>query len=328
MGNHYTHLSRDERLAIFHWLESGVAQREIARRLGRSASTISREVRRNGTRTGRWRSGYCPDRAAWRAWFRRRRDKRFRLARQPELRQLVVDRLAMGWSPGQIVGRLALTPDGPQISAESIYRWLYWRRGLKDWTCRLLPTGRTRRRPWRKRRGPQIAGRRPLCERPEAVAARREPGHWEVDAMCFRAPRGGLLVACERVSRCLLAVRLPALSATAVADALEALLAPLPPAARRSLTFDNGPEFAAHLDAARALDAETWFCPPHAPWTKGSVENAIGRLRRPLPRRTDIHDIDPEAIDAALAQYNSTPRACLGYKTPLEAFNETVALQT
>jgi IS30 family transposase len=316
MGRNYVHLDRAERLAIFHLVELGTPRREIARRLGRSASTISREVRRNGGRTRRWRGGYCPDRAQWLAGWRRRRDKRFKLARQPELQRLVRDRLAMGWSPAQIAGRLTLAPDGPQISHESIYRYIWHRRELKDWLCRLLPSGRTRRRPWRRRRGRAIPGRRPLSERPEAVAARREIGHWEVDVMCFRAPGGGLLVACERLSRRLLARRLPGLGAEGAAAALEAMLAPLPPVARRSLTFDNGPEFSRHRDVARALRADTWFCPPYAPWAKGGVENAIGRLRRALPRKTAIHDCDTPRLDAVIAAYNSTPRACLGYKSP------------
>ena len=328
MGKKYDHLSQEERLAIFHGLELGLARREIARRLGRSASTVSREVKRNGRRTRRWRGGYCPVRADWLAGWRRRCDKRFKLARQPELRNHVADRLAMGWSPGQIAGRLAQDPDGPQVSAESIYRYIWHRRELKDWLCQLLPSGRTRRRPWRRAASPAIPARRPIGERPAAVAERREGGHWEVDTMRFASLRGGVLIACERLSRRLIARRLERLTAAAVAEALTAMLGPLPAAARRSLTFDNGSEFSAHLAVAEALDLDTWFCQPHAPWQKGSVENAIGRLRRHLPRKTEIHRCRIERIDRALAAFNSTPRACLGYKTPDEVFYETVALQT
>ena len=145
--------------------------------------------------------------------------------------------------------------------------------------------------------------------------------------MCFSAPRGGLVIACERVSRRLVVQRLGKLTALAVADALAGMLAPLPATLRRSLTFDNGPEFSAHRAIAAELGVETRFCPPHAPWTKGSVESAIGRLRRFLPRRTNIYACNPRDIEAILANYNATPRACLGYKTPDEVFNETVALQ-
>ncbi len=328
MGRNYEHLSAEDRLSIFRGLELGLTQRAIARQLGRSASTVSREVRRNGARTQRWPGGYCPRRAAWFAAFRRKRDKRFRLVRQPDLGAHVRDRLAMGWSPQQISGRLAQVPDGPQVSAESIYRYIWHRRELKDWLCRLLPSGRTRRRPWRRRAGRVIPGRRPLTDRPAEVAARLQPGHWEVDVMHFRAPRGGLLVACDRHSRRLLAVPVRDLRAATVTAHLLRLFGPLPESLRRSLTFDNGPEFAAHLDLAAALSLETWFCAPHAPWEKGSVENAIGRLRRTLPRKTDLATLGPADLARVIQAYNSTPRRCLGYKTPDEVFYETVALQT
>lgn len=326
MGQIYEQLSCAERLSIFHWRELGLSYREIARRLGRSASTISREVRRNGRPTRRWSGGYCPQRADWLAGFRRACDARFKLARQPDLQALVRTCLAMGWSPAQISGRLAQTPYGPQISPESIYRYIWHRRALKDWLCRLLPSGRTRRRPWRGRTLAP-AGRHPVSERPEAVALRQQTGHWEIDTMRFRAPRGGLVIACERRSRKLIARPEPRLTAQATATALALMLGPLPHSARRSLTFDNGAEFAAHQHIASALGTDCWFCAPHAPWQKGSVENAIGRLRRTLPRKTPLQSITAETLDAIIHKYNETPRKCLGYKTPNEVFDETVALQ-
>ena len=327
MGQKYDHLSSDERLWIFHWQELGVSLREIARRLGRSASTISREVRRNGRPTRKWRGGYCPRRADWLAGFRRACDARFKLARQPDLQAFVRDRLAMGWSPAQIAGRLAQDNYGPRLSHESIYRYIWHRRALKDWLCRLLPSGRSRRRPWRSaKRG--IEGRRPLAQRPAGVALRQEPGHWEVDAMRFSARLGGLLVACERVSRKLVVRAVPSLTAQATAEALARMLAPLPAALRRSLTFDNGAEFAAHAGIAESLKTDCWFCDPHAPWQKGSVENAIGRLRRYLPRKTLLSSLCEQDINTIVERYNDTPRQCLGYKTPNEVFNQAVALQS
>lgn len=326
MGHVYKQLSCDERLMIFHWRGVGMSLREIARRLGRSASTISRELARNGRRTRKWPGGYCPNRAQRFARIRRARDARFVLARQPVLQALVRTRLAMGWSPAQISGRLAQDPYGPQISHESIYRYIWHRRELKDWLHRLLPTGRSRRRPWRKKkRG--ITGRRPIAERPEAVALRQQPGHWEIDSMRFATPRGGVLIACERVSRKLIARAIPSLTASATRLALVQMLGSLPDSTRRSLTFDNGAEFSAHASTGASLGAECWFCDPHAPWQKGSVENAIGRLRRHLPRKTPITNRNQDDIDRIIGKYNETPRHCLGYRTPNEVFNETVALQ-
>jgi IS30 family transposase len=138
--------------------------------------------------------------------------------------------------------------------------------------------------------------------------------------MSFAIPGQAALVAIERKSRLILAARRPAKAAQLVAEQLCAWLEPLDRRLRRSITFDNGSEFARHLILTDELAIRTFFCDPHSPWQKGSIENAIGRLRRALPTKTNLDTIDVELFDAWIAAYNNTPRKCLFFKTPAEVF--------
>ena len=322
MGQKYCQLRLAERFEICRLHSAGWSLRKIGRQLGRSASTIGRELDRNSKDTKAWRGGYEPERAERLAQRRRRWDCRFKLARQPALREFVRDRLAMGRSPQQISGRLALDNAPIQISHESIYRFAYHRSAQGDYWHRLLPKRKNRR--GRLRRGGispvlHIKQRRPVQTRPASAEDRSQPGHWEADLMCFRG-YGQIVVVHERASRILLASHQPTKTADAVLAKLRRLLGPLPPALRQTITFDNGTEFAFHYRLASALGIDTFFCDPHAPWQKGGVENAISRLRRDLPRKTCIDDVSTRKLDRIIAKYNATPRRCLGYKSPAEVF--------
>jgi transposase, IS30 family len=306
----------------------------IARSLKRHVSTISREIRRNGLATKVWLGGYAPARAQKLAERRRRWDGRFKLARQPDLQDLVKDRLAMGHSPEQIAGRLALEHGHIVISHESIYRFVYHRSAQKDYWHRLLPHRKSRRGRLGKRGGSAASAikfRRPISERAIDVADRATPGHWEADFMLFAKYGQGLLVTHERQSRYTILDHPPDRKAERTARRLTKLLAQIPPALRKTLTIDNGTEFALHYRLTKQLDMQTYFCDPHAPWQKGGVENAIGRLRRRLPRKTNLADLSRRQIASIVQAYNETPRKCLDFKTPAEAFSllkSTVALQT
>jgi IS30 family transposase len=330
MGTNYDQLQLWERCEIFRLRAGGTSLRAIAEHLGRSPSTISRELRRNAVPTKAWNGGYRPERAHALAERRRRWDCRFKLARQPALRALVHDRLAMGWSPEQIAGRLALENAPMCISHESIYRFVYHRSAQKDYWHRLLPMRKNRR--GRLRRGGispvlHIKNRVAIAMRPDHIDNRSEPGHWEADLMCFAKYRQSVLVAHERTSRVLIARRQTTKAAKPVLDKLQSLLAPLPKRMRKTMTFDNGTEFAFHYRLKPQLGIDTYFCDPHAPWQKGGVENAIARLRRQLPRKTDLATISARTLDKLLANYNATPRKCLGFKSPAEVFwNNTKSL--
>lgn len=334
MGQTYNHLSLRERVEIELWRQAGRSLRWIGRRLGRSAATISRELRRNAKPTKQWRGAYDGERAHTLARRRRRWEARFKLARQPDLRAHVRQSLAMGHSPEQIAGRLARDQGRPVISPESIYRFVYHRSAQKDHWHRLLPRAKSRR--GRLRRGGVspvrlIPHRRSIRERPAEAQDRRTPGHWETDTMLFARYGQALLVLHERHSRFLLTAHPPTRKAAVIAGQLKEWLAGVPQPLRRSLACDNGTEFARHACVAEALGLATFFCDPHSPWQKGGIENAIGRLRRHLPRKTDLALLTPAGLQDSVKAYNHTPRKCLGFQTPAEVFDQitsNVALQT
>jgi len=324
MGQAYSQLSLRERCEIDLLWRDGLSRRAVARRLGRAPSTIGRELARNARATKAWPGGYDGARAQHLAERRRRWNARFALARQPVLRALVRDQLAMGRSPEQVAGRLALEHGRTILSHESIYRFIYHRSAQKDpsWH-RLLPRAKHRRGRLGRRGGSSVETLRRrvgIENRPAEAVDRRQPGHWEGDLMLFARYGQAVLAAHERSSRLILLSRQPNKAAAPVAERLKALFAPLPEALRRTITFDNGTEFAQHFRLVDQLGMDTFFCEPHKPWQKGGVENAIGRVRRTLPRKTDLATLTPAALNALVARYNATPRKCLGFRTPAEVF--------
>ncbi|MGH7869136.1 MAG: IS30 family transposase, partial [Candidatus Dormibacteraceae bacterium] len=301
---------------------------------GRSPATIARELRRNSLKTKAWPGGYSPLRAQALAERRRQRGRPHKLTASPQLRNTVRQYLLQGWSPEQIAGRLRRTYGHSVISHESIYRFIYHRSAQKDYWHRLLPRRKSRRGRLGSRGGSSVLHlqhRVPIHDRPPQANDRTHPGPWEADLMLFRKYGQAVLVLPERSSRHLRLSRQPNKAAHPVAQSLLRLLEPLPPSLRQSLTFDNGTEFAAHYLLTQQLGLPTFFCDAHKPWQKGGIENAIGRLRRLLPRKTDLATLRPELLDACVLRYNNTPRQCLRFLTPHEAFayaSSTVALQT
>ncbi len=329
----YGQLSLTERIEIYRLHADGKSQRFIAGVLQRSVSTISRELMRNSKASKKWSGGYDPQRAQKLMLRRHARGRTYKLERQPELRREVLQRLAAGWSPEQIAGRFAQGPASNRISYESIYRYIYWRScSFKETLYRCLPR-KKHRRGRRRRNGPwttaSILDRVFIHDRPPVVAERARSGDWEADLMSFRKPGQFLLVAHERRSRLTLLLRQETRSAQAVADNLCALIEAMPPQACHSMTFDNGTEFSKHYLLSRRFGITTWFCDTHSPWQKGGIENAIGRIRRSLPRKTDLEALSPHRLANLLQRHNDTPRKCLAFQTPNEVFfHHSVALQT
>jgi IS30 family transposase len=324
MGERYGHLSLEERCEIARRLQAGETIRQVAAALGRSASSVSRELKRNGAS-----KSYRPAHASDLAWARRWRGSK--LERDEDLQRQVLDRLSRGWSPEQVSGRLAREAGQNIISYESIYRFVYAQiRRTNDFAWRrYLPRGKFKRGFRGKKGGSpalHIKHRISLRQRPAEADDRRQAGHWEGDLISFSAYGQVLLAAHERSSRLMLAVRQPSKQADRVVQSLHAWLEPLPPDLRRTITFDNGTEFASH-HRLRKLSVQTFFCDPHAPWQKGGVENAIGRLRRELPRTTDLDKLTSQQIATCVRRYNHTPRRCLGFQTPVEAFTQLLHLE-
>jgi transposase, IS30 family len=318
MGEHYDHVTLEERCTIARLREGGQSIRQIATALDRSPSSVSRELKRNhGAQVG-YKPTYAQEQASARRW------RGSRLERDEALRGLVLGCLERGWSPEQVASWLKRQKTSPTISHESIYRFIYAQiRRTNDGAWRLyLPRAKFKRgRRGRKGRPPArlIQGRVSITERPKAARYRRTPGHWEADLMLFATYGQAILVAHERKSRILLLAKQPSKAAQPTVEQLIAWLGPLDKQLRQTITFDNGSEFAQH-QKLRELGIQTFFCDTHSPWQKGGIENAIGRMRRPLPRKTDLANIDPDTLTACVAAYNNTPRKCLGFKSPAQAF--------
>ena len=325
MGSHYSQLVLKDRIEIYRLHADGKSQNFIADFLGCHKSTIGRELRRNSLKTKVWMGGYDPERADLLADRRRRWDGRFKLARQPSLLVHVKQHLAMGWSPEQIAGRLALEKASITISHEAIYRFIYHRVGQSDYLNRLLRHAKYRRGRMGMRGGNPInliKDRVSIDLRPSIIASRRRFGDWECDGMGFRGNHHFVLVAHERKSRFVAAFRQPNRTAATTAETLISLFKSFPQAMARSSTFDNGSEFFHHHKLNQECNMATYFCDTHSPWQKGAIENTNGRLRRYLPTKLNPNELSQQAFDAIIANHNNTPRKCLGFKTPAELFNQ------
>jgi transposase, IS30 family len=318
MGKRYRQFSLEERLELARLSTEGRSVRQIAAAVGRAPSSVARELKRNGGGQVGYKPVYAQQQAAARRWSGSRLD------RDARLREQLLDQLKAGWSPEQIVGR-ARQHGQPTVGVETIYRFIHAQiRRHNDFTWRrYLPRGKSRR-GWRPSRGGSPAlhmrHRVPVAERPQDIALRRTPGHWEADLMAFARYGHNILMLHERMSRALVGARLSSKQAGPVAQAIAAALTGLPPHLRQTVTFDNGTEFARHFEL-NELGIATYFCDPHAPWQKGGIENAIGRLRRFLPRKTDLAQLDQQTFLTLIAAYNNTPRKCLDWQTPAEAFS-------
>ena len=319
MGCSYDQLSLEERFSIAELHGAGRSIRQIAAALDRQPSTISRELKRNrgsGPKASPYQPAYAQKQTDARRWSGARLD------RNPALREQVLGLLAKGWSPEQVVGRLRRDEGRTVIGCETIYRFIYAQlRRTNDGAWRhYLPLAKCRRGRRRKKIGSPallIKHRISIHQRPPAAQDRRQPGHWEADFMLFARYGQSVLVLHERTSRLTAIVRTESRKAEPTAGLIGRLLEPLPPELKLSLTFDNGTEFAEH----HRLSIDTFFCDPHAPWQKGGVENAVGRFRRFLPRRTDLQNLAPDHLVHAALAYNHTPRRCLDFQTPAEVFS-------
>jgi IS30 family transposase len=312
----------DDRCEIARLQANGGSIRQIASALDRPPSTISREIRRNRGRQVGYKPSYAQEQAKARRWMGSR------LERETGLRQAVLERLKQGWSPEQVAGRLAREAGRRVISYESIYRFIYAQIARhKDYAWRhYLPRAKSKRGCRGRKGGGSVGfieGRIPVSERPPDVASRKTPGHWEADLMLFAKYGQAVLTVHERQSRLIVALRPSDRKADRIVRHLGAVFATLPPRLRRTVTFDNGTEFARHQRLHR-LAIGTYFCDPYAPWQKGGIENAIGRLRRFIPRKTDLTSLPNVRFQALVAAYNNTPRKCLDWRTPAEAFSQVL----
>ena len=303
-------------------LPFGLSQVEMAVRLGRSKSTISRELARNGGPSGRYTAVNAQRRYAQRREPCRPATKLASVA----LREAVEQRLRTEWSPEQIADTLALEfPEDKamHVSHETIYGHIYAdkkRGGTLHQGLRRKHKKRRNRSHSKERRG-IIKDRVPIHERPAIVETQARVGDWEGDTVIGKNHRGAVATFVDRKSLFLIAAVMPDKTAGALYDAaLAAYLGTVPRRLRHTLTVDNGKEFAGFKDIEHALDIDIYFAQPYCSWQRGINENTNGLLRQYLPKKTDFSTLTPEKLQTYVDKLNNRPRKKLGYRTPTQAF--------
>jgi IS30 family transposase len=321
MKKSYEQLGLEERDQIAVFRAEGCGIREIARRLRRDASTVSRELRRNAAavNTGYYLSSKAEERAVTR---KQQTGQRLKL-KNFSIREYVITHLHLGWSPELIAGRISKDQPKHHISHEAIYQYIY---AHAPHLRRLL--ARKHRKRWRKGHSRKhqkvlIKHRIALALRPTQVNERIRFGHWESDTMeGLRSEPAALNVMVERKSRFVQISKVSNRTARATRDAMTKRLEKLPAKARRSITYDNGRENCEHYKLNQDLKCRSYFCEPYRSWEKGSVENTIGLIRRFIPKGWDISTIQPRMIAQIEFLLNHRPKKCLGFATPAETFNK------
>jgi transposase, IS30 family len=323
------HLTLQQREEISRGLSAQLSIGEIARGLGKPTSTVSREIKRNGTRCS-----YRAAQADEKAWERARRAKRCLLQDNPKLCRYVSEGLKQRWSPEQIAYRVERDHPHDQsmrVSHETIYRTLFVQsRGAlkKELTGYLRSKHKLRhsRHASNKDQGRgQIAGAISISERPAEAADRAVPGHWEGDLLSGKANSHiGTLV--ERSSRFVMLVKVASKETEPVVKAVARKIKTLPLALRRSLTWDRGKEMSNHKQFTIATDVKVYFCDPRSPWQRGSNENTNGLLRQYFPKGTDLSIYSQAQLDRVARELNGRPRETLQFETPAERLAQSVAM--
>jgi IS30 family transposase len=322
-------LSIQDREEISRGLVAGLALRKIAEQLGRSPSTISREVSRN-----HGRRKYRAASAEERAWRQATRPKSCLLAADQPLQMVVAEKLNDNWSPQQISGWLKveyLNDGAMRVSHETIYKSLFVQaRGVlkkelvsRLRTRRLMRRGKTSTSHGQPRG--QIVGAISIRERPAEVEDRAIPGHWEGDLLAGEK-NTHIATLVERQSRFVLLVHVEGKDTDSVVSALVRQVKHLPAGLMSSLTWDRGTELADHKRFSVATDVTVYFCDPQSPWQRGSNENTNGLLRQYFPKGSDLSAYSQDDLDAVALQLNTRPRKTLGFMTPAAKLAEGVAL--
>jgi IS30 family transposase len=311
------HLTLEERDRIAQLRVQGADQKEIARALGRCPSTISRELRRN--RAG---NAYYAAQAQRQSERRRRQRPLLRKMDDPEINQIVRAGLSREWAPEQIAGRMKQQhPDcpAPGVSPQTIYSWIEQDEHRDHWESRLRRRGKRRCR----RKNPATTGAAArIHERPDVIEQRLRLGDFEGDTVLGPAGSGGLATLVDRKSRFTIVVKVQSKDADHVHEKLKQRLVELDEEHRRSITFDNGTEFARCHRLEKHLGIELYYADPGCPFQRGTNENTNGLIRQYFPKGTDFRKISHHEVRAVENLLNTRPRACLGFRTPAEVFFE------
>jgi len=326
------HLKLSEREEIRAGIERGDSLRAIARSLNRNVSCVSREVKRNGGR-----AAYRAWRADERAVQAAKRPREAKITAKPELRRAIEEKLKKRWSPQQIAQHLKSRyphDESMQASHETIYQSLFvqTRGSLRKELTAYLRTKRQNRKPrGREETRGKLTNMINIRERPAEAEDRAVPGHWEGDLRLGARQHSQIGTLVERKTRFVMLLALPdGRSTELVVNALSERILSLPDALRRTLTWDQGKELAAHERFTIKTGVPVYFCDPHSPWQRGSNENTNGLLRQYFPKGTDLRAYSQADLDAVADELNTRPRQTLGWRTPAEMYAQEagVALTT
>ncbi|WP_231914635.1 IS30 family transposase [Corynebacterium renale] len=316
------YLSIEERELILDLHRNGTGVRAIARRLGRSPGTISKELARNRDEFG----VYLPSYAHRKSVLRRFRPKKRKLDTSPALHEAVWSMLKDKYSPQQISGRLAKTYPGDNtmyVCPETIYQSLFFQ--ARGELKKEIATALRRGRAYRTRRGQRVTRSRfvdpmvMISDRPAEVDDRAVPGHWEGDLILGKGNKSAIGTLVERTTRYVMLLHLPnGHSAFEVEQALKSAIGRLPDHLKGSLTWDQGSEMACHKSFSIATNCPVYFCDPGSPWQRGSNENTNGLLRQYFPKGTDLSVHSAEDLEFVALQLNRRPRKTLDFGTPAE----------
>ncbi len=320
MKNIYKHLSSEERDKIAVLRARGCSYGSIARAIDRDKTTVFRELNRNRSPVY---NVYLPHKADKRA-----KDRKSGSGKRPRLknriiRRYVIAKLKLGWSPEQISGMIRKKYPERSVSYEAIYQYIYAKETRKRVNLAVyLPRAHKKRKLFGQghhhKNKLHIPRRVSIDERPKHVAKRVQPGHWEADTVISRQSKKALAVSLERKSRMIHIDKLTAKKSRKFVKAITGRLNRYPKKLRRTITYDNGSENVEHERINKILGTKSYFCNPFHSWEKGSIEHAIGLVRRFLPKKTDFAIIDSHQLRKIENLLNNRPRKCLNYQTPRE----------
>ena len=319
MRRRYKQLSLEDREWIFAYKRQGLSNREIAKKLGRSHTTIGRELRRNAP----YFQEYVPARAHKRAVRRGALQRRKAPLKEPFIYLYVREHLRAKYTPEAIAGKLPLDHPGKSIHHETIYRYIYSHDTKREKLWKHLKRHRKKRmeRHGRKVRKEKITGTS-IDLRPKRINSRKEFGHWETDLMEGKHGEPVASVQVERKTRYMVIGLLPDKTALSKAMDMVSRFGMLPEGAVKSITADRGSENAYHRVWTDGTGADVYLCNPYHSWEKGTVENSIGRIRFWLPKKYGLAGVTQEVLNEVARRENNTPRKCLGWLTPREKMEQ------
>lgn len=314
MSTSYTHFTTGEREKLLQFKAQGLKQTEIAQKLGRSRSSVSRELKRNSREDG----SYSAFEAEGKYRQRRKRCVRKRRLDNVALKKHVTERLRDYWSPEQIDGRLKLEHSSFHISFSTIYRAVH--NGDLDIPKKCLRRGGRKPSPHKDETRGRLHGHKTIHQRPRAADTRSQYGHWEGDTVRGAQGKGAAATFVDRRSGFLVAALMPNRKAKTLTDTMCSAFSAFPPSLLRSFTVDNGNEFFDYQNVEQRLNTGVYFADPYCSWQRGLNENTNGLFRQYFPKKCDFLTVSLQDFQAVVHSLNTRPRKRLGFRSPAECF--------